>query len=202
MGVVWVLIYKIINKIIYISHSLWMFLEKKQLGACGKNVIIKYPNKLNNRMFIGNDVNIYEYGLFLIGPGGRFVMKSHSGASQRLTVITGNHGHKVGILNKIVTMNRLADKETTITVEEDVRIGANVTLLPGVTLGRGCRIGACSVVTKNIPPYAIAAGNPAKVIRFIFTPEEIIQHERKLYEEQDRLEYNKITEYQKTYKQE
>ena len=46
-------------------------------------------------------------------------------------------------------------------------LGASVIVLPGVEIGEGCTIGAGSVVTKNIPPYSIAAGNPAKIIRKI-----------------------------------
>lgn len=184
--------YKVLKKIALFLHTLWMFLEKKQLGACGKNVVILYPNRLSKRIFIGNDVNIYEHGQFIIGPGGKFIMKDRSGCAQHLTVITGKHGHIVGKWNKDITMNRLDDTETTITVEEDVRIGANVTLLAGVTLGRGCRIGAGSVVTKDVAPYSIAAGNPARHLRFIFTPEEIVEHEKKLYKEEDRLSYDEI----------
>jgi acetyltransferase-like isoleucine patch superfamily enzyme len=77
-------------------------------------------------------------------------------------------------------------------VEEDVRIGAHVTLLPGVTLGRGCQVGAGSIVTKDVASYSIVAGNPARHIRFIFTPEEIIEHEKKLYPEKERLSYEAI----------
>ena len=193
------LIYRLIDKVIYTIHLLWMFLEKQQLGHCGKNVIVQYPNRLNNRMYLGDDVNIYGNGTFLIGPKGKFIMKDHSGASQNLTVITGNHGHLLGKWNKEVTMRRLDDTETTVTVEEDARIGANVTLLAGVTVGRGSRIGAGSVVTKSIPPYAVAAGNPARVIRFIFTPVEIIEHEKILYQENKRLDVSYIKEYQTSY---
>ncbi|MGS0675342.1 acyltransferase [Shewanella sp. 125m-1] len=46
-------------------------------------------------------------------------------------------------------------------------IGANATILPGITLGENCMIGAGSVVTKDIPDNAIAIGNPAKIIRYI-----------------------------------
>lgn len=188
----YIITYKVCRKIIFLLQSLWMFLEKKQLGECGKNVVIMYPNKLNGNMYIGNNVNIYEGGLFLIGPTGKFIMKDNSGCAQNLTVITGNHGHILGKLNKTVTMDRLNDSESTITVEEDVRIGANVTLLPGVTLGRGCRVGAGSVVTRDVAPYSIVAGNPARHIRFIFTPEEIIEHEKMLYKEEDRLNYKTL----------
>jgi acetyltransferase-like isoleucine patch superfamily enzyme len=56
-----------------------------------------------------------------------------------------------------------------IVIEEDVWIGGNVIILPGVTIGKGAVIGAGSVVTKNVPNFWIAAGNPAKAIRRVVT---------------------------------
>jgi len=53
--------------------------------------------------------------------------------------------------------------KTTI-IEDNVSIGANSTILPGVVIGKGALIGAGSVVTKDVDPYTIVAGNPAKVI--------------------------------------
>lgn len=49
-------------------------------------------------------------------------------------------------------------------VEEGASIGANATILPGVTLGRYCMVGAGSVVTKDVPPFALMVGNPAKFV--------------------------------------
>jgi len=63
-------------------------------------------------------------------------------------------------------------KEKTI-IGNDVWIGTGVIILPGISIGDGAVIGAGSIVTKNIPPYAIAVGNPAKVIKYRF-PKEII----------------------------
>jgi acetyltransferase-like isoleucine patch superfamily enzyme len=58
-------------------------------------------------------------------------------------------------------------------VGNDVWIGYNAIILDGVVIGDGAIIGAGAVVTKNVPAYAIVAGNPAKIIRYRFTEEEI-----------------------------
>jgi acetyltransferase-like isoleucine patch superfamily enzyme len=60
-----------------------------------------------------------------------------------------------------------------ITIGNDVWIGAGVTILSGVTIGDGAIIGAGSVVVKNVPPYALAAGNPARFKKFRFDQETI-----------------------------
>ena len=62
-----------------------------------------------------------------------------------------------------------------ITIGDDVWIGGSTTVLPGVTIGDGAVIGAGSVVTRDIPPMVIAAGNPCRVIR------PITQEDRKYY---------------------
>lgn len=54
-----------------------------------------------------------------------------------------------------------------ITVGEDCWFGGSVTVLPNVTIGKGCTIGACSVVTKDVPAYSVVAGNPARVVRSV-----------------------------------
>lgn len=54
-----------------------------------------------------------------------------------------------------------------ITIEDDVLIGTKTIVLKGVTIGRGSIIGSGSVVTRDVPAYSIAAGNPCKIIRKI-----------------------------------
>jgi len=62
-------------------------------------------------------------------------------------------------------------KSAPITIEDKVWLGFGVTVLKGVRIGEGAVVGAMSVVTKDVPPYAIVAGNPAQVVRTMAPPE-------------------------------
>jgi acetyltransferase-like isoleucine patch superfamily enzyme len=53
------------------------------------------------------------------------------------------------------------------TIKCGASIGANATILPGIVLGEGCMVGAGSVVTKDVPPYAVVIGNPACIIKYL-----------------------------------
>jgi virginiamycin A acetyltransferase len=66
------------------------------------------------------------------------------------------------------------EEEKPIIIGNDVHIGANVLVLDGITIADGAIIGAGAVITKNIPPFAICVGVPAKVIRYRFD-EELIE---------------------------
>ena len=68
-----------------------------------------------------------------------------------------------------------------IVIDDDVWIGYGSVVFTGVHINRGAIIAAGSIVTKDVPAYAIVAGNPAKVKGARFTEEEIIQHEKVLY---------------------
>jgi len=59
-------------------------------------------------------------------------------------------------------------------VEEGASIGANATILPGITIGRSALIGAGSVVTSNVPPYAIVVGNPARISGYVGQNEDVV----------------------------
>lgn len=67
--------------------------------------------------------------------------------------------------NKVYNKNWKNVSSASIVIGDKVWIGFDVTILKGVTIGEGAIIGAKSVVTRNIPPWSVAAGNPAKVIK-------------------------------------
>ena len=72
-------------------------------------------------------------------------------------------------------------------IEDDVWIGSYSIILKGSQIGRGAIIGAGSVVRHQVPPYSMVSGNPCKVVGFRLTPDEIVEHEKNLYPEKERL---------------
>lgn len=169
------------------------------LGEAAANSIIYMPVHIHgnpHNIIIKNNSHIYGDFRF-ISVHGRFIFGENSGAAQGLTVITDNHVRRVGhyFIDGPITEDNVSYKD--IIVDDDVWIGANVTLCDGCHISRGAVIGAGSVVRTNIPPYAIVFGNPAKIIGFVYNPEEVKEHESLLYHENNRIDFNK---YAKNYK--
>jgi len=73
--------------------------------------------------------------------------------------------HRMDDLSRPMTSQGMA-QDLPIVVEDDVWFGAGVIVLPGVRVGQGAVVGAGSVVTKDVPPYACVAGSPARILRF------------------------------------
>jgi virginiamycin A acetyltransferase len=67
----------------------------------------------------------------------------------------------------------LPEKRNFISIGNDVTVGANAIILSGITIGDGAVVGAGSVVTHDVPPFAVAAGVPAKIIRFRYSQDRI-----------------------------
>lgn len=101
---------------------------------------------IGNRVLISHNVNIHDNN-------------SHPLNSKE------RHEDFVHIFRKgFREINNLGEKS--VIIEDDVWIGFNATILKGVTIGRGAIIGACTVITQDIPAYAIVVGNPARIVRY------------------------------------
>lgn len=160
----------------------------KRYGYIGKTVTIETPVFFTNQenVYLGDNTRVRR-GFLLINNTGKFILKKYSVIATYCTVVTGNHTKNVTVPHTIAGAYHINDKETDVVVGEDVWIGVNCTLLPGTIIGRGAVIGACSMVNKSIPPYAVAVGSPAKIIASSFTIDEIIEHEKSLYPENERF---------------
>ena len=178
--------------VIGIYHLFFSF-KRKSLGYCHESVNIGVP------FTVGTPQNVFLYENVSIGGGhisatnAKFIMKKNSVSSSGLMVRTGNHYQEVGKLFRFIDdsykkQNGLLETfDKDVVVEEDVWLGVNVTLLSGVTVGRGAIVAAGAVVTKDVPPYSVVGGVPAKFIKFKWNMTDIIEHERILYSEEDRL---------------
>ena len=172
----------------------------KKLGYCGKDAKLGEPTLLSDySKVLLYDGAAIDAGLILISYSSRFIMKKNSCTAVGLTVVTGNHGREIGKWFNISASQHSEDIEKDVVVEEDVWLGANVTLLSGVKVGRGATVGAGAVVRTNVPPYSIVTGNPAKVVGFSLKPEEVIEHEKTLYPEEERLPLDKLEKNYKKY---
>lgn len=78
-------------------------------------------------------------------------------------------------------------------------LGSNVTILAGVHIGRGATIAAGAVVNKDIPPYCIAGGVPAKPIKRYWSIDKIIEHEQNLYPLDERMSREELERIFKEY---
>jgi len=128
--------------------------------SLGDGSVIEDFSTINNGVgdvFIG-DRTIIGLGNTVIGPVniGNDVM-----FAQNVVVSAMNHGYE----DINVPPSKQKDIIKLITIEDEVWIGANCVITIGVTVGKHSIVGAGSVVTKDIPPYCIAVGNPAKVIK-------------------------------------
>jgi len=126
----------------------------------GAGTIIEDFTVVNNgvgAVHIGSDALIGMSNV-IIGPvslGNKVILAQH-------VVISGlNHGYR----DPHVAIKDQPIETSPIVIGDDCWLGANVVVTAGVTIGKHCIVAAGSVVTKPIPPYSVAVGNPARVIR-------------------------------------
>lgn len=131
------------------------------LQKCGKNlqimpgVIVKFPENL----YIENNVTINR-NVFITARGSVYIGNDVL-IGQNTVINSGNHEFS----NSNLPINAQGHSSDKIIIGNDVWIGANCSILKGVEIGDGSVIGAGSVVTKNIEPYSIVGGTPAKKIK-------------------------------------
>jgi virginiamycin A acetyltransferase len=122
-------------------------------------------NVIHHHAFIGDHLTIGAFAA--IAHGVTIVMDGGAHAMDGLSTYPFNifgHGWEEGF--DAATWEAARKGDTVI--GPDVWIGDRATIMPGVTIGAGAIVAACSVVTKDVPPYAVVAGNPARIVRTRF----------------------------------
>ena len=179
----------------FYASLIWFGFRRKFLYI-GKDSFIRFPVSIHNPKFIklGNNFRA-ENGLILeafdkygedsfspkiiFGDNCSFGYHCHIGAINKIqignnllaasNIFISDHSHGENSLNEasIPPVKRRLVSKGPISIGNNVWIGEGVTILSGVTIGDGCILGANSVVVGDIPAKSIAAGNPAKILRFL-----------------------------------
>ncbi|MBI2283791.1 MAG: acyltransferase [Bacteroidetes bacterium] len=140
--------------------------QKIQLGdrvTIGKFAIIRpsnlYGGEIGEGLKVGNHSNIGPYSY--IGCSGYIEIGNNVMISPRVSIYAENHVFD----SNEHPMKEQGVKKQFVRIEDDCWIAANSIILAGVTIGKGSVIAAGSVVTKDVPPYSVVAGVPARVIK-------------------------------------
>nr|WP_276526108.1 acyltransferase [Photobacterium damselae] len=142
-------------KSIYIGSNtnIWQYSIIFENAVIGNNCNICAHTLVENDVIIGNNVTI-KSGVY-IWDGIRIEDDVFIGPCVTFTN------------DKMPRSKVYPDKFLTTIVRKGASIGANATILPGVIIHEGSMVGAGAVVTKDVPPYALVVGNPAKIVRYI-----------------------------------
>lgn len=156
----------------HVINIMYMFLEllpifmrnvvfRLLLRELGKNCLIDYHTyfRYPSRIRIGDNVTINRgcslYASYMV-DGAEIRIGNNVALSPHVRIYAASHDYSSLALN---------DTGAAVIIEDFAWVGAGTTILPGVTIGRGAVVGAASVVSRNVPPYSVAVGNPARVIK-------------------------------------
>lgn len=161
-------------------------------GKKGKHSIVANNSTLNQKNVFIDDFCVIQSQTNFISNKGKLIIKKYSVISSGCIIVPGSHQLTVGVPFYLSTTNHINDDEGDIIIDEDCWIGAGCILLPKCHIGRGVVVGAGSVVKKEIPPYAVVVGSPARIIATKFSINQILKHESILYPPEERMSRNEL----------
>ncbi|KAL0568917.1 hypothetical protein V5O48_013060 [Marasmius crinis-equi] len=141
-------------------------LIEEMLGRVGKGVFIEAPFRVDYGCnTIVGDGCFFNFGLTILDSS-LVTIGNHVAIGPNVTIISVNH-----YTSPLSRLNMYGYAQP-VTIEDNVWIGGCATILPGVTIGKGSTVGAGSVVTRDVPPFSVVVGCPARVIKKVQSVEE------------------------------
>jgi acetyltransferase-like isoleucine patch superfamily enzyme len=137
---------------------------RSHLAACGQGSYFHRRCSLasTNNMSIGKGVSVGPDSRLWASPRARLIIEDDVLVGPNVTIVTSNYG----MSEHDRPMRDQQWAESDVCIGRGAWLGANVVVLPGVTIGEGAVIAAGAVVTHDIPAFAIAGGVPAKVLKY------------------------------------
>ena len=166
----------------YMYDQFLAFFYRRAMKHCGKHVYLR-PSSCNikgiQNLSVGDYTSIPKDSTLFCSKAELTIGKKVV-IGPRPTIITGDHRTDLKGIYIMDSVEKLPENDAPVIIEDDVWLGCNVTILKGVTIGRGSVVAAGAVVTKSCEPYSLIAGVPARVIKKRFSAEVIVEHERML----------------------
>jgi acetyltransferase-like isoleucine patch superfamily enzyme len=152
------------------------------LASCGPEVLI------DPSVVVVAASNVHIGAHVLIGPGvwisaihTSVIIGDHVMMAPQVALIAGDHNTSVVERFMDEVEDKRPEDDQPIIIEDEVWLGMRAIVMKGVTVGRGSVVSAGSVVTRDVAPYSVVAGVPARAIRARFNGEQIERHELALY---------------------
>ncbi len=164
-----------------------MYMYRPLFASYGKNFRFDpYGLYTFGTIRVGDDVNL-GYRPIVSATESTITIGSKVMFGPEVVVLGGNHNMSVVGKFAFNVTEKLPQNDLDVIIEDDVWIGSRAIILHGVVIGRGAIVAAGAVVSRSVPPYAVAAGVPARVIKYRWDVDLIMQHEEILYPPQKRL---------------
>lgn len=148
---------------------------KISVGKCGRDVRLgqKFQAYGIQNIYLGNDIS-FGIGTVMMCTRAKIKVGDHVMTGPGVTFITGSHRYDIAgrMMKSIKNDEKLPENDQDIVLEGDNWIGANATILKGVTVGTGAIVASGAVVTRDVIPFSIVGGVPARVIKMRFNSEE------------------------------
>ena len=184
------------------NHEMWYELTKcyvtdmdhGNFGKIGDHCNFGYGATMNPQNIYMDDYSRIQNHLNFISYKGKLIVKKYAAVGAGCTIIPGDHVPTVGVPQYLAGHLHINDVDGEIVIGEDAWVGAGAILLSHCSIGRGAVVAAGAVVSKPVPPYAVVAGVPAKIIATRFTIDQILQHESELYPVEERMSRTKLEE--------
>jgi acetyltransferase-like isoleucine patch superfamily enzyme len=172
------------------------FPSRDNFGYCAPNAQVFYPLTIDTprNLFLYENTKIRDGIRIINSPKEKVIVGKYTTITPNVTIVTNNHVSTVGIPHVLLGSSHINDISKDIIIGEDCWVGTGAKLLAGTHLGRGCIVGAGSIVSKDVPPYALVVGSPAKIVAVKFSLEQILEHEKALYPEDERFSRSYLEE--------